>query len=316
MQGIVVEIEKKDAVILTKDGLFKKVKNMNYKIGQKIAIKESRKTGSKLIMGAASMVAAAAICTIGAFAYYTPTDYVSLDVNPSVEYSINMFDRILNVKAVNDDGEELLIGLKLNHKTIAVAVEETIDKLVADGYLADDPNGEVVITTSNDELEKAEQLAAELKNGLQTYLSRKGVVAEVDAEAVELERVLEARELGVTPGKLKLVDRLQESTGGAINRAEWITMPVKEINKTIKENRTQEKERERIEFAEEDRLKREDLVTDGGIKRMKQEDKDQEKERDSDGKDQDNNRQDDEKQKDKGRSKDKERWKDDSYWND
>lgn len=354
MKGIVVEIENKDAVILTNDGLFKKVKNTNYEIGQKIMIKESRKTGSKLIMGAASMVAAAAICTIGAFAYYTPTDYVSLDVNPSVEYSINRFDRILDVKAVNDDGAELLIGLNLKYKTIEAAVKETIDKLMIDGYLVDDPNGGVVITTSNDELEKAEQLAAELKKGIQTYLSRKGVAAEVDAEAVEMERVLEARELGVTPGKLNLVDQLQESTDGEINKAMWLTMPVKEINKAIKENRKQEKELRRNEFDGEDRLKLKDFVTDGGLEWTKQASKDQdqeseitdqeqeseitdqeqngknaketnkqgieqienEAENDPDDKSKDNNRQDNEKQKDNGRPKDKEKWKDDDYWKD
>ena len=36
MKGIVVEIENKDAVVLTKDGLFKKVKNINYEISQEI----------------------------------------------------------------------------------------------------------------------------------------------------------------------------------------------------------------------------------------------------------------------------------------
>ena len=342
MNGIVVEIEKKDSVILTNDGLFIKVKNTNYEIGQKIMIKESKKIGSKMIMGAASMVAAAAICTIGAFAYYTPTDYVSLDVNPSVEYSINRFDRILDVKAVNDDGEALLIGLKLNNKTIEAAVKETIDKLLNEGYLVDDANSGVVITTSNDELEKAEQLAAELEKGIQTYLSQKGVAAEVDAEAVALERVLEARALGVTPGKLNLVDQLQESTGGAFNKALWLTMPVKEINKAIKENRMQEKELRRHEFDEENRLMQKDSVTDGGLEWKKQESKGQERdivdqeqngknakdtmnqtidqreqeaESEPDGKSEDNNRQYNKKQ-DNEKPKDKEKWKDDDYWKD
>jgi hypothetical protein len=41
------------------------------------------------------MAAALALFTTGHNAYYTPTDYVSMDVNPSVEYSVNRFDRIL-----------------------------------------------------------------------------------------------------------------------------------------------------------------------------------------------------------------------------
>ncbi len=266
MKGIVVDINNKDAIILADDGLFTKVKNINYEIGQAIKIKESRKTGSKLIAGAASMVAALAVCTIGAVAYYTPTDYVSLDVNPSVEYSINMFDRILDVKAVNDDGEEILSSLDLNNMTIGAAVKETLDKLMDDGYLTDDPNGGVVITTSNDEFGEAEQLAAELEQEIQTYLdSREGIVAEVDAQAVGLERVQEARELGVTPGKLNLVEKLQGSTSGAINKEEWLNMPVKEINKAIKENRIQDKEMAREAFDEEDQRDRDSAATKGGV---------------------------------------------------
>lgn len=266
MKGIVVEIDNKDAIILAEDGLFTKVKNINYEIGQSIKIKENRKTGSKLIAGAASFVAAMAVCTIGAFAYYTPTDYVSLDVNPSVEYSINMFNRILDVKAVNDDGEEILSSLDLNNMTIETAVKATLDKLIVDGYLADDPNGGVVITTSNDELGEAEQLAAELEQEIQTYLdSQDGIVAKVEAEAVGLERVQEARELGVTPGKLNLVEKLETSTNGGINKEEWLDRPVKDIKKAINENRKQRKEKAREVFEDVDPMDWDNAATKGGV---------------------------------------------------
>lgn len=256
MKGIVVEINQRDAVILAEDGLFTKVRNEKYEIGQTILIKKNRKASAKWIAGAASMVAAAAICTTGAYAYYTPTDYVSLDVNPSVEYSINLFDRILSVKAVNDDGKELLSDLDLNNKTIEDGVRETLDKLIADGYLSDDPGSGVVITTSNDKFDQAEQLAAELEQEVRTYLeSREGIAVEVDAEAVAPERVQEARELGVTPGKLNLVDQLQASTTGAIDKEEWLAMPVKEINKTIKENRKESVDQDQREKKKKDKDK-------------------------------------------------------------
>lgn len=261
MKGIVVEINKNDAVILTDDGIFAKVKNKNYAVGQAANIQESRKTYSKLVAGAASMAAAFAVCTIGAYAWFTPTDYVSLDVNPSVEYSLNTFDRILEVKGVNDDGEEILDNLDLKNMTIEDAVKETLDKLMADGYLTDDPNGGVVITTSNDEMEDAEQLASELEQEIQAYLDGKeGVTAEVDAEAVAPERVEKAKELGVTPGKLNLVEKLQESTAEAIDVEAWLTMPVKEINKAIKENRKAEKD-----DWESDRQDQEEVTSEDGI---------------------------------------------------
>jgi len=208
------------------------------------------------------MAAAFAVCTIGAYAWFTPTDYVSLDVNPSVEYSLNMFDRILEVKGVNDDGDELMDSLDLKNMTIEDAVKETLDKLMADGYLTDDPNGGIVITTSNDEMGDAKRLAVELEKKIQTYLDeQEGVTAKVDAEAVTQARVEEARELGVTPGKLNLVEKLQATTSEAINVEEWLTKPVKEINKAIKENRKAGKaNRESIDSDDQ-----EDTVTENGI---------------------------------------------------
>lgn len=262
MKGIVVEIKKNEAIMLTDDGLFTKVKNQNYTVGQAIKVQESKKSYSKWIAGAASVAAAFAVCTIGTYAWFTPTDYVSLDVNPSVEYTINTFDRILEVKAVNDDGEEILDNLDLKNMTIEDAVKETLDKLMADGYLTDDPNGGVVITTSNDEMGDAEQLAAELEQEIQTYLDdQEGITAKVDAEAVAPGRVAEARELGVTPGKLNLVEKLQATTTGAISMEEWLTKPVKEINKAIKENKKVVKDN----IKSTSNPDQEDAATKGGI---------------------------------------------------
>lgn len=279
MKGIVVEINEKDAVILSDEGLFTKIKNKNYQIGQTIKIEENKKFASKWIAGAASMAAALALCTTGAYAYYTPTDYVSLDVNPSVEYSVNRFDRILDVKAVNDDGKAILSELDLKNMTIQNGMKETLDQLIADGYLKDDPDSGVVITTSNDNMKEAEQLATELKQEVKTYLdTQDGIAAEVDSEAVGPDRVEEARGLGVTPGKLNLVEKLQESTKGAISKEEWLAMPVREINKAIKENRRLEKEKDRDKglgntenlLDGTGRTDRGNIVSEGGIKGKKE----------------------------------------------
>lgn len=254
MNGIIVEINRKDAVLLTDDGLFLKIKNRDYAVGQSVSITKTISRASKLITVAASMAAVISICTIGGAAYFTPTDYVSLDVNPSIEYTVNRFDRILDVKAVNDDGTEILSELDLDNMELENAVKKTIDQLIADGYLTNDENGGVVITTSNKEIGKAEELAAELEEELQIYIDdKKEVIADVEAEAVGLDRVREARQLGVTPGKLNLVDKLRASTDSAIDEEQWLDMPVREINKAIKHNNEAAKDqmKERFEDIEE-----------------------------------------------------------------
>lgn len=97
-------------------------------IAESIKARAVQKNSIWLRMSAA---AACAVCAlgmagVGAYAYYTPTSYVSLDVNPSIEYRLNVFDRVLSVVGVNDDGENILDGIgqtKIKNKSIDKAIK-------------------------------------------------------------------------------------------------------------------------------------------------------------------------------------------------
>ena len=75
---------------------------------------------------------------------------------------------------------------------------------------------------------------------IREVVEEKGKTADVQSEAVGLERVMEARELDVTPGKLNLVQKLgetQEDWDEVKDQAYWLERSVKEINKEIQANR-------------------------------------------------------------------------------
>lgn len=57
-------------------------------------------------IAACLMLACAGI--LGYNAYASPTAFVGLDVNPSIEFSINRFERVVDVRPLNDDGSALL----------------------------------------------------------------------------------------------------------------------------------------------------------------------------------------------------------------
>ncbi len=60
---------------------------------------------------AAAIAACLILACVGAFGYNTytsPTAFVGLDINPSIEFSINRFERVVDVKSLNDDGRALL----------------------------------------------------------------------------------------------------------------------------------------------------------------------------------------------------------------
>lgn len=227
------------------------------------------------ICGTAAVLAATAVT---GFAYTTPFSYVSIDVNPSVEYSLNRFDRVISVTAVNDDGEKIVDGLNVKNEKISRAVQITIDKLKEEGYLTDEEYAGIVIAVSNDNEDKAEDLKKDLEEDFDKEDEEKrndeeeekeeendekevqdkkkdkkdtdekseedNVDLDIVIEAVGRERVKEARKLNVTPGKLNLVQKLIHSLNeddiediDEEDLQEYLKMSVKEINKTIKENR-------------------------------------------------------------------------------
>ncbi len=215
----------------------------------------------RMSVAAACAVCALGLAGVGAYAYYTPTSYVSLDVNPSIEYRLNAFDRVLSVVGVNDDGENILDDIgqtKIKNKSIDKAIRETINAIAELGYFPKDSDGGVVITVSDKKTEKAEKLSEKLKEAVEEIAEEEDLDVEVESMAVGEARVQEARSLGVTPGKLNLVEKLQKSSANAddINIEEWLNKPVKDIMKQTKANKalSKGKESDKEEKADKDKV--------------------------------------------------------------
>lgn len=244
MKAVITEIRGKMAVLLSDDGRITKIKNKGYTLGQEVNFMKTNSNFKK----AATFAAAACFLLISGgsvFAYNTPSLYVSLDVNPSIEFSVNMFNRVIKITGVNEDGTEIINEINidnLKNKNIADAVDLIVDEISNEGYLDSDDAGIVIATSSEDE-DKAEELAEELEDCVTEACDENSAEVTVNAEAVGKSRVDEARELGVTPGKLNLVEKLKESSEDpeSIDINEWLDKPVKEIMAEIKENRKPEK---------------------------------------------------------------------------
>ncbi len=240
MKAVIVEIRGKSVAALCDDGCVIKLKNNNYALGQ-VVEKSNGKRYRRLTLRVAGLAAAIALTSISAWAYFTPFSYVSLDVNPSLLYLLNRFDRVLSCEAVNDDGKEVVERLQLKNKDIKEAIKITIKEIAAEGYLADKETGGIVIAASSKDQNKSDELARSLDQTAAEAAAEENVEVEIEAESVGNERVREAESLGVTPGKLNLVQKLKESADDTkaegINTKEWAQKPVKDIMEEIKKNR-------------------------------------------------------------------------------
>ena len=144
MRAVIVDIRKNTAAMLSDDGSIIKVRNRNYSIGQEVDAGMTTKIMS--IKATIALAAASLLFSIGlgTSSYYLPTKYVSMDINPSVEYSVNMFNRVIDAEGVNEDGIRLLEQLNikdLKNKRIEEALNMTIEEAVVEGYLSGEDAG-------------------------------------------------------------------------------------------------------------------------------------------------------------------------------
>ena len=145
------------------------------------------------------------------------------------EYTINCFDIVLDATAVNDDAGLILAAMDertLRFRPVDDAVEATIAQLRESGYLTQEQENDVVLSTSTYNNRHAERLSeriserVRLQNDLTVY-----------SVTVERNKVQNAHELGTSAGKFYLIERLGEAIGqnSAFDPSDWVATPVREI---------------------------------------------------------------------------------------
>ncbi len=83
--------------------------------------------------------------------YFTPVSYISIDINPSIELSINIFNRVIAVSANNADGEEIINSINLNNQNYIEALEMLADTESFSNF-TDSYTGITIISDDSDEI--------------------------------------------------------------------------------------------------------------------------------------------------------------------
>jgi hypothetical protein len=169
--------------------------------------------GSMYNMKKFAIVACMALLLIGSgFAYATPTSYLSVDINPSVELGINTFGIVVSAEALNEDGEDILSGIDVTGIKVKKAVNIIVDAAADKGFLKDDGSSFVSLTAATDDKEKADKLTRDAEEGTEDALAENEIAAEVGQAAISHARRDAAREAGISPGKMNLIQKLWEAT--------------------------------------------------------------------------------------------------------
>jgi len=190
------------------------------------------------IMKKYAVAAAVAVMLIGGgsgvYGYYkVPVKYLSLDVNPSIELGVSMSGDVVNVEGINDDGKTVLEGVDVVGSNVEEAVQTIVESASDKDFIEADGSSVVSITSETKSDSGADELTNAAEEGVNQALENENKVAEVVKSKIALARRDEARELGISPGKLNLIQKLQK-LDSTVTVDQYKDAKVKEIMKAIK----------------------------------------------------------------------------------
>lgn len=177
-----------------------------------IPIKDFKKKHSavKKLIVTLSSAAACALLVIGGYAFYqNPVSYVSVDINPSVEFGINAFSRVVSADAYNEDGTALLIGQHYINLSLENAVDALVSEAAEQGFIKADGSTVIAVTSETNSDTAASQLQNTCMAGIGVALKAEGKAAVIYIDSINLQLRTRARETGVSPGKYRLIEILQ-----------------------------------------------------------------------------------------------------------
>lgn len=185
MKAVILENRDGYSAVLREDGAIEKLK-MQGEVGDTIIIEPNRRKRTAQFYRYAQVAAAAAVFLVAAGSarhyVFATSSYVTMDVNPSVEFAMNRMERVIDVAAVNEDAEEIVSSLKEGRiwgRTLADVIGETTQILEEYEYLSgsDDTVLFAVATDSDEEYAKIEASVLEAEgsaNGLTVEVIRGG----------------------------------------------------------------------------------------------------------------------------------------------
>ena len=109
----------------------------------------SRLRAVRLLLAACLVVAAVGMGLLGV-AVVTPTAYVSIDVNPSLELAVNRFDTVVGARGLNEDGEEVVSSTDVTWMSYEDAVGALVESMEDEGYLTRESAVGVTVTCDDE----------------------------------------------------------------------------------------------------------------------------------------------------------------------
>lgn len=170
--------------------------------------------------------------------YITPNAYIDVDINPSIELTLNRFGKVIRSNAYNDDGTELLKGISVKNKNYEEAIKKLLDAMELAGYFKQEKQLSVTVQAKGSKQES--NILDGLKKSIDTCNGEHHHNAVADIIAVTEQVKKEAKQEQLSPAKYLAIQDLLEANVN-INMEECRGHSVEELRQRLQEHCSEHK---------------------------------------------------------------------------
>lgn len=168
--------------------------------------------------------------------YFTPSAYVDIDVNPSIELVVNRFGRVIKAEPYNDDGAAILEDISVRHISYDAAVDTLIDAMVSNGYLNQD--GLLSVSVQTNDGERKSSMLGILQSAIDNSLQEHHTNAATDVFPVSEDIRTHAHKNHMTPAMYLAISELQQ-LDPTVNFEDCQKHTLKELKQMIQDHNGQ-----------------------------------------------------------------------------
>ncbi|MBR6697887.1 MAG: PepSY domain-containing protein [Lachnospiraceae bacterium] len=195
---------------------------------------ESYKAKNKIrYIGMIGMVAAACICLIAGIALLknsnkvkpvanadTVNSVVMIDINPSIELTVNKQNKVVSAVALNTDAQIVLNDMDFKNVDLDIAMNAIIGSLLKNGYL-DQVYNAVNICVEDNDTERANELGEKISTEISSLFDENDLIGGVNTQLCTRDEDIKelAKQYGVSVGKLRLAKQVAENMGMSLDIA-------------------------------------------------------------------------------------------------
>lgn len=169
-----------------------------------------------------------AVVGLGAFAML-PSNSLTMDVNPSIEIKTNRLDRVVGIRPLNLDAEELLKEFKPNDKNLEKVVSDLVDLMILTGHIKGGDDNIVMISVKDDTVDS--QLLNKVNSAIKAFLENKQIEATILNQAIAKGE----SKIENSSGRAVVAEKIS-TLGSDLSLDELSNMSLKQLIKYSKEN--------------------------------------------------------------------------------